>query len=103
MTSLGLTLLVSLIRSPARASIYCTPILHLPCHAPCRFTLLHLQLQVGSAELPQHTASIVDSAAMDVFHELVIRLDTEGRCCSACQFSTDHRGAWPFVLLLLCV
>jgi CCR4-NOT transcription complex subunit 1 len=37
------------------------------------------QLQVGSAELPQHTASIVDSAAMDVFHELVIRLDTEGR------------------------
>ena len=37
------------------------------------------QLQTGAPELPQATASIVDSPAMDVYHELVCGLDMEGR------------------------
>eukprot|EP01012_Entosiphon_sulcatum_P039609 TRINITY_DN5237_c0_g1_i1.p1 TRINITY_DN5237_c0_g1~~TRINITY_DN5237_c0_g1_i1.p1 ORF type:complete len:2313 (-),score=417.20 TRINITY_DN5237_c0_g1_i1:44-6982(-) len=36
-------------------------------------------LQQNQTELPQATATIVDSPAMDIYHELVVQLDTEGR------------------------
>uniref|UniRef100_A0A7S1J542 CCR4-NOT transcription complex subunit 1 n=1 Tax=Eutreptiella gymnastica TaxID=73025 RepID=A0A7S1J542_9EUGL len=41
--------------------------------------IAQLQGSTGSTELPQATASIVDSAAMDIYHELITRLDSEGR------------------------
>jgi len=37
------------------------------------------QLQAASSESPQTTVSILDTPAMDIFHELAVRLDSEGR------------------------